>query len=89
MSERNNVSSNKRDVLIIVITSISNHLESNNVIPQDNFLDIGGDSLSAMKVKIDVEEKLNITVPLEEVMLTDSIDDLVNYILERGEIDEQ
>lgn len=88
MSKENNVSNIKRDVLRIVITSISNHIESNNVIPQDNFLDIGGDSLSAMKVKIDIEEKWNINVPLEEVMLTDTIDDLVNYIREGGEIGE-
>lgn len=82
------MSKNDNDILRIIISSISNHLEKNNVIPQDNFLDIGGDSLSAMKVKIDIEEKLNIAVPLEEIMLADSIDELLNHIRESSDINE-
>ncbi|WP_411861333.1 acyl carrier protein [Staphylococcus epidermidis] len=48
---------------------------------------MGGDSLSAMKVKIDIEEKLNTNIPLEEIILSDSINDLVNYITKSGESD--
>lgn len=79
---------NKNDFLRIIISSISNHLEKSNVIPQDNFLDIGGDSLSAMKIKIDIENKLHVVVPLEEIMLTDSIADLLEYVRKRGEFNE-
>ncbi|MEB6727303.1 acyl carrier protein, partial [Staphylococcus epidermidis] len=80
MNKKKEHNSNSRKyVLRVVINSISNHLEEKNIIPQDNFLDIGGDSLSAMKVKIDIEEKLNTNIPLEEIILSDSINDLVNY----------
>lgn len=88
MNKKKEHNSNSRKyVLRIVINSISNHLEEKNIIPQDNFLDIGGDSLSAMKVKIDIEEKLNTNIPLEEIILSDSINDLVNYITKSGESD--
>ncbi|MBM6078045.1 acyl carrier protein [Staphylococcus epidermidis] len=88
MNKKKEHNSNSRKyVLRVVINSISNHLEEKNIIPQDNFLDIGGDSLSAMKVKIDIEEKLNTNIPLEEIILSDSINDLVNYITKSGESD--
>ena len=88
MNKKKEHNSNSRKyVLRAVINSISNHLEEKNIIPQDNFLDIGGDSLSAMKVKIDIEEKLNTNIPLEEIILSDSINDLVNYITKSGESD--
>jgi len=88
MNKKKEHNSNSRKyVLRVVINSISNHLEEKNIIPQDNFLDTGGDSLSAMKVKIDIEEKLNTNIPLEEIILSDSINDLVNYITKSGESD--
>jgi amino acid adenylation domain-containing protein len=69
-----------RTILRTVIRVISSHLEEPVVLPEDNFFDLGGDSLSAMKIKIELESQLSITVPLENLMLTETISEFANSL---------
>lgn len=67
-------------ILRTVIRVISSHLEEPVVLPEDNFFDLGGDSLSAMKIKIELESQLSISVPLESLMLTETISEFANSL---------
>ncbi len=67
-------------ILRTVIRVISSHLEEPVVLPEDNFFDLGGDSLSAMKIKIELESLLSISVPLESLMLTETISEFASSL---------
>ncbi|SEH77107.1 Phosphopantetheine attachment site [Halobacillus karajensis] len=66
-----------------VIRMVSKHLEQPVVLPEDNFFDLGGDSLTAMKLKIDLESQFSIEVSLKSIMLTETIDEFANELVER------
>lgn len=61
-----------QSTLRIVIGVISQHL-GQPVLPDDNFFDMGGDSLSAMKIKVELGSKLSQPIELEDLMLTETI----------------
>ncbi|OKP97601.1 non-ribosomal peptide synthetase [Paenibacillus sp. P46E] len=76
---------NQRNLLRVIVHAISVQLAQEVVLPEDNFLDLGGDSMAAMKLKIELEAKLSTKVPLESILLTDTIRDLANDLAERME----
>jgi len=61
-----------QSTLRIVIGVISQHL-GQPVLPDDNFFDMGGDSLSAMKIKVELGSRLSQPIELEDLMLTETI----------------
>jgi amino acid adenylation domain-containing protein len=67
-------------ILRTVIRVIASHLEQPVILPEDNFFDLGGDSLSAMKIKIELESQLSMPVPLENLMLTETIKEFANSL---------
>ncbi|SFU55624.1 amino acid adenylation domain-containing protein [Clostridium sp. DSM 8431] len=84
--EKSNVSFDRSKILRSVLEIYAENLEQKIILPEDNFFDLGGDSLSAMKIKIELEAKLSITVALEDIMLSNSIGELVVRILNERNI---
>lgn len=81
MKESNTM--DQRTILREVIRVISGQIAQPVVLPEDNFLDLGGDSLIAMKLKIELESQLSIAVSLESIMLTETIGEFANELAER------
>nr|WP_276589083.1 phosphopantetheine-binding protein [Bacillus amyloliquefaciens] len=73
----------RRTILREVIRVISVQLAQPVILPEDNFIQLGGDSLTAMNLKIELESKLSITVSLESIMLTETIGEFANELAER------
>ncbi|MCC2524250.1 non-ribosomal peptide synthetase [Vibrio coralliilyticus] len=74
------MSDKNKNYLRIVIGSISEQLGAQVVLPDDNFLDLGGDSISAMKVKIQLEAQLSKEVALESILMSESIADIAEQL---------
>ncbi|CCO50235.1 Amino acid adenylation [Vibrio nigripulchritudo SOn1] len=74
------MSDKNKTYLRIVIGSISEHLGTQVVLPDDNFLDLGGDSISAMKVKIQLETELSKDVALESILMSESVADIAKQL---------
>ena len=81
-SEAKGINSKKESVRK-VLQVFSNQLNQQIVLLEDNFFDLGGDSLTAMKIKIELEKIFSQSIKLESVMLSDNINSLVNEIMER------
>ncbi|WP_239772967.1 MULTISPECIES: acyl carrier protein [Mammaliicoccus] len=77
-----NILNNKYDenIIEIVIFVISEQLEQENIMLDDNFYDLGGDSLSAMRIKNSLEDKLNVKISIEDIMLSETIREFANSI---------
>ncbi|MCY9165993.1 acyl carrier protein [Bacillus atrophaeus] len=71
MKELNN--NNNESILKKVVLVISEQLNQPGILPEDNFYDLGGDSLAAMKIKNELEDQLSIKVSIESIMLTETI----------------
>ena len=86
LTKENKVSStfNKNETLRNILGVFGANLNQQVILPDDNFFDLGGDSLSAMKIKIELEAKLSIKTSLESIMLSNTIGELVNEISQRG-----
>jgi non-ribosomal peptide synthetase component F/acyl carrier protein len=76
MTESNNRTG--QTILRQVVGVISEQLSQSVVLPEDNFIDIGGDSLAAMKIKNELEAQLSITVSIESIMLAETIGEFAN-----------
>lgn len=74
---------NKQTILQQVVDVISDQLALSEVLPEDNFYDLGGDSLIAMKIKSKLETQLSITVSIERIMLTETIGEFAADLAER------
>ncbi|GKS09857.1 hypothetical protein YDYSY3_08570 [Paenibacillus chitinolyticus] len=70
-------------ILRQVIGVISEQLSQSVVLPEDNYIDIGGDSLAAMKIKNELEAQLSTTVSIESIMLAETIGEFANDLVER------
>lgn len=81
MTELNNT--NKQSILQQVVRVISDQLDQTEVLLEDNFYDLGGDSLIAMKIKNNLESQLSITVSIESIMLTETIGEFADDLAER------
>jgi len=81
MTELNN--RNKQSILRQVVRVISDQLAQSEVLLEDNFYDLGGDSLIAMKIKNNLEAQLSITVSIESIMLTETIGEFADDLAER------
>ncbi|OTA14361.1 putative non-ribosomal peptide synthase [Xenorhabdus vietnamensis] len=75
---------NQQTILREVIRVISAQLAEPVVLPEDNFFDLGGNSLTAMKIKIELESQFEISIPLESIMLTESIRECAEKLAERS-----
>lgn len=71
---------NTNSILREIIPVISTILAKPVILPDDNFFDLGGDSLTAMKIKIELEAKLSHPISLENIMLTDTIGEFAQCI---------
>ncbi|MBH5316360.1 hypothetical protein I6N90_00885 [Paenibacillus sp. GSMTC-2017] len=70
-------------ILRQVIGVISEQLSQSVVLPEDNFIEIGGDSLAAMKIKTELEAQLSTIVSIESIMLAETIGEFANDLEER------
>ncbi|MBJ7223904.1 MULTISPECIES: non-ribosomal peptide synthetase [unclassified Brenneria] len=75
----------RKSTLREVIHVISTQLSEPVVLPEDNFFDLGGDSLSATRIKAELEARLSVVIPLENIMLTETIDELANSLFIGGD----
>ncbi|MCY8451865.1 phosphopantetheine-binding protein [Bacillus spizizenii] len=64
---------NNESILKKVVLVISEQLNQPGILREDNFYDLGGDSLAAMKIKNELEDQLSIKVSIESIMLTETI----------------
>ncbi|MCK6258797.1 phosphopantetheine-binding protein [Fictibacillus sp. KIGAM418] len=74
---------NNEGILKRVVLVFSEQLNQPGVLPEDNFYDLGGDSLTAMKIKNELEEQLSIKVSIESIMLTETIGEFADDLAER------
>ncbi len=81
MTELNNT--DKQSILQQIVRVISDQFDQTEVLLEDNFYDLGGDSLIAMKIKNNLESQLSITVSIESIMLTETIGEFVDDLAER------
>lgn len=81
MTELNNT--DKQSILQQIVRVISDQFDQTEVLLEDNFYDLGGDSLIAMKIKNNLESQLSITVSIESIMLTETIGEFVDDLVER------
>lgn len=81
MTELNNT--DKQSILQQIVRVISDQFDQTEVLLEDNFYDLGGDSLIAMKIKNNLESQLSITVSIESIMLTETISEFVDDLAER------
>ncbi|SEH77093.1 amino acid adenylation domain-containing protein [Halobacillus karajensis] len=75
----------KNAILRNVIRFISSHLSQPVVLPDDNFIKLGGNSEDAMKLKDEMESQLFVEVSIESIMHSETIDELANELAERVE----
>lgn len=75
------VSVDKKEGLRSILGVFSENLNQQVILPSDNFFDLGGDSISAMKIKIEIESKLSLKVSLKDIMLSDTVNEFVNKTL--------
>lgn len=73
---------NKQRILKQIIQVLSERLSQPVVLLEDNFYDLGGDSLAAMKIKEDLESQLTTTISIETIMLTDTVGEFANDLVE-------
>ncbi|MDW6003514.1 non-ribosomal peptide synthetase [Vibrio mangrovi] len=74
------MSTNKKNYMRAVIGSVSEHIGTPVVLPDDNFLDIGGDSISAMKIKIQLENDFATEIDLDKILMSESISDIAKVL---------
>lgn len=83
--EKENGSTNmSRDVLNEkkeLIKIFSDILNQEIVLPEENFIDIGGDSLTAMKASVRISEKFNKEISLQDIILSNTISDVINKVI--------
>ena len=58
------------------------------ILPQDNFIDIGGDSLSAMQISLILTESLGVEISLQDIILSNEISEIIDKIALEGGRDE-
>lgn len=58
----------------------SNLLEDTNISITDNFFDLGGDSLSAIKLSVEIYDKFNKTITVKDIFANSSIKDLAKLL---------
>lgn len=71
---------NKKEYLRKLLAIFSKVLNQPIVLPEDNFFDIGGDSLSAMKIKMEINSYFSININLEDIMLSKNIYSIMDKI---------
>lgn len=73
---------NNKDIFKQVVHVISEQLEQSVVQAEDNFYDLGGDSLTAMKIKNELEAQLSTTVSIESIMMSETIGEFASDLAE-------
>lgn len=63
-----------------VLLVVSEHLNQAEVQLDDNFYDLGGDSLAAMKIKNELEDQLSIKVSIESIMMSETIKEFADEL---------
>lgn len=74
---------NNKDIFKQVLQVISEQLEQSVVQTVDNFYDLGGDSLTAMKIKNELEAQLSTMVSIESIMMSETIGEFAGDLAER------
>ena len=72
----------KQTIIRTIVRIISKQLDQPVVLLEDNFFELGGDSMNAMKIKNELKDQLSVTVSIESIMLTETIGELANEIVE-------
>lgn len=63
-----------------IVALFSEVLRSNDVIPEDNFFDLGGNSFQALSVVAEIEKRWGVTLPLLDFIRTPTADGIADLI---------
>ncbi|MFF5727188.1 phosphopantetheine-binding protein [[Kitasatospora] papulosa] len=66
--------------LAVVLTAVDEVVGSGPYRPADNFYDIGGSSLDAMRISLRVGRALAVEVPAEELLRSDDLAGFVAWV---------
>ena len=80
MDENDEIVSPRNDIDNILLNIIKNYLHIDNVNLNNSFLEIGGDSLSAMSIISSIRKELNVQLSINDLLGNYSIKDLSDYI---------
>jgi acyl-CoA synthetase (AMP-forming)/AMP-acid ligase II/acyl carrier protein/short-subunit dehydrogenase len=78
--ENNN---NIENIATVILTKLwQKHLETNHIDNTKNFFALGGDSLAAINLLIDIEEEFKVNISIQSLINAKNINDLLNYIID-------
>ena len=63
-----------------VLLSIIEALQDDRIVLTDNYIEVGGDSLAAARIVIDLEEKMGVHVNAGMLLSSDTIEEFVNTV---------
>lgn len=72
--------SNKLEKYLIEIFSKTLEIAQTEISIKDNFFEIGGDSLSAIKICSSIQKDLDLTLPVKKLFELDTIEDIAKYL---------
>ena len=79
---------NNKNITREVLNIFAEQLNQKIILPQDNFIDIGGDSLSAMQISLILTESLGVEISLQDIILSNEISEIIDKIALEGGRDE-
>lgn len=79
---------NNKNITREVLNIFAEQLNQKIILPQDNFIDIGGDSLSAMQISLILTESLGVDISLQDIILSNEISEIIDKIALEGGRDE-
>lgn len=77
----------KNELEELLLKIWQNELEEKNIGVHDDFISIGGDSLSSLRILASIEKILGIKLPEKDIAEFNTIDSIANYVSRNGLID--
>lgn len=68
------------DIVKVVLGAWKRYLEVDNITLDDNYYELGGDSLAAVEIVSEIRDKLNISISLNDFMDMETPRDIVTYV---------
>lgn len=72
-----------------ILNIFAEQLNQKIILPQDNFIEIGGDSLLAMQISLILSEKFGVEISLQDIILSNEISDIIDEIVLVGDKNEK
>lgn len=79
---------NNKNITREVLNIFAEQLNQKIILPEDNFIDIGGDSLSAMQISLILTESLGVEISLQDIILSNEISEIIDKVALEGGRDE-